>query len=224
MEKLFRKIAFFAFIFIISMGFGVCVLDAAEEPAQEGGLLGADFDVNGGKDQAEQTTGQAEEEEWSGERDDYDILSLRGDMTPVSYGGRTVQRLKNVDAAQVKIKMRGEEHTVEKYEATMLLLEKGLLKQVPGVGLITTEKYDEFMKEQGKTAKPKKEERRAAPSQNRDCSSKQKAFKLCQAKYGPRFSLTNAQLAEIAKKDAAWYRDVVECLKTQDDYLSCSGR
>ncbi|HOW58986.1 MAG TPA: hypothetical protein PLO78_04590 [Candidatus Omnitrophota bacterium] len=226
MGTFFSKTFFVLFAFLIFLGFKGHTLNATEESAQEGGLLGADFDVGGGKGETvNKTKGQTEEEEWSGERDDYDVLSLHADMTPVTYKGRPAYQLKNVDASQVKIKMRGEEHHVDKYEATMLLLEKGFLKQVPGVGIITTKKYDRFMKQQ--KPEPIIQESikdKPAASSDHHCRSKEKAFKVCQAKYGPRFSLTDTQLAEIAKKDPAWHRDVVDCLKTQKEYLHCTGR
>jgi len=96
-----------------------------------------------------------EEDEFGTEKDDYAIKAIAIETVDVDKDGRIFTRLKSVDAATVIIRMRGSDHIIDGGEAVNLLIEKGYLYRVAGVGLVTTSRYAVFSDEAGSPEKAK---------------------------------------------------------------------
>lgn len=79
-----------------------------------------------------------------GEKDDYRIVSMSVETTPVTYGKQSLQKLKSINAAVIVIEMRGEQHIIEGQKAVSILIEKGYFYNFPDIGIIATTKYNEF--------------------------------------------------------------------------------
>ncbi len=81
------------------------------------------------------------------DKDDYAIKAIAIETVEVDKNGRVYTRLRSSEAATVIIRMRGSDHIVDGTEAVGLLLEKGYLHHVAGVGLVTTSRYAAFSAE-----------------------------------------------------------------------------
>ena len=90
-----------------------------------------------------------EEDEFGTQEDDYAIKAITFDTVEVTKDGKIFTRLKSSDAATVIIRMRGSDHIIDGSEAVNLLIEKGYLYHVAGVGLVTTSRYAAFSDETG---------------------------------------------------------------------------
>jgi len=77
-------------------------------------------------------------------RDDYRIVAISVETVPRRYNNIALQKLKNLNAAAIIIRIRGEEHIIDGKEAVAILVEKGYFRNFPGVGLVATTKYDNF--------------------------------------------------------------------------------
>ncbi len=90
-----------------------------------------------------------DEDEFGTQEDDYAIKAIAFDTVDVEKDGKIFTRLKSSDAATVIIRMRGSDHIIDGSEAVNLLIEKGYLYRVAGVGLVTTSRYAAFSDEAG---------------------------------------------------------------------------
>ena len=90
-----------------------------------------------------------DEDEFGSDKDDYAIKAIAIDTVDVDKDGRIYTRLRDSDAATVIIRMRGSDHIIDGSEAVDLLMEKGYLHYVAGVGLVTTSRYAAFSDDTG---------------------------------------------------------------------------
>ena len=86
-------------------------------------------------------------DEFGPQKDDYAIKAITFDTIEVEKDGKIFTRLTSSDNATVIIRMRGRDHIIDGAEAVNLLIEKGYLHHVAGVGLVTTSRYAAFFDE-----------------------------------------------------------------------------
>lgn len=80
-------------------------------------------------------------------KDDYVIKAIAIETENVIRDNKTYSKVDNIDAAVVIIRMRGTDHIIDGYDALNLLIEKGYVYSVQGVGLVTSERFVDFMVE-----------------------------------------------------------------------------
>ena len=100
-------------------------------------------------------SGVEEEDEFGSQKDDYGIKAITFDTIEVNKDGKIFTRLKSSDSATVIIRMRGSDHIIDGREAVDLLIEKGYLHHVAGVGLVTTSRYAAFLDDAGSSKEGK---------------------------------------------------------------------
>jgi len=81
------------------------------------------------------------------DKDDYAIKAIAIETENVIKDKKTYSKVDNIEAAVVIIRMRGADHIVDGYNALNILIEKGYVYSVQGVGLVTSEKFTDFMVE-----------------------------------------------------------------------------
>jgi len=83
--------------------------------------------------------------EFDAAKDDYTIQAISLETTDVAQGNKRYEKVKDVSAVVVIIRMRGSDHIVDGFQAIELLIEKGYVYSVDGVGYVTSERFEQFM-------------------------------------------------------------------------------
>lgn len=78
-------------------------------------------------------------------KDDYGIQAISMETVDVTEGNKQYEKVKDVSSVVVVMRMRGSDHIVDGFQAIELLIEKGYVYSVKGVGYVTSEKFVTFM-------------------------------------------------------------------------------
>jgi hypothetical protein len=80
-------------------------------------------------------------------KDEYVIKAIAIETIEILKNNKSYRKVDNIDAAVVIIRMRGNDSIVDGYNALSILIEKGYVYPVQGVGYVTSEKFVDFMVE-----------------------------------------------------------------------------
>lgn len=80
-------------------------------------------------------------------KDGYTIQAITLETVAVVKENKTYAKIKDIDAIAIIVRMRGEDSIVEGYNALVLLVEKGYVFSVAGIGFVTSEACADFMVE-----------------------------------------------------------------------------
>ena len=79
------------------------------------------------------------------DKDDYTIKAIAMETVDEIRGDKEYERIKDIEAVVVIIRMRNYDSIIDGYNAINLLIEKGYVYHVAGVGYVAGEKYHNFM-------------------------------------------------------------------------------
>ena len=131
-------------------------------------------------------------------RDEYIVMSIAAQTDIVTKDNTKYRKLKNTDTVAIVLRMRGKDSIVSGYDAVTVLLDRGYLTQVPGVGLVFTSKSPAHMADAGSAA----QEQADAGGEYVSCQE----FAKCAAQLGDKI---NSPLDK--NKDPELYWQVIIC-------------
>jgi len=159
--------------------------------------------------------------EFDAAKDDYTIQAISLETVDVTQGNKHYEKVRDVSAVVVIIRMRGSDHIIDGFQAIELLIEKGYVYSVNGVGYVTSEKFTRFMNGEGADEGEEGDEGENNSDgggfdlglgglfgMEKDESSENcKKARACKAKYGSKLDLPESELNKLHYQEAGVIRD-----------------